>query len=227
MSLYAQHFPPRFIKSANDEWSGYNVELFKTLMAKIGCTPRYIEVSWGRGLQLLASGELDVISNMSINEQRSDFAHFIGPHQHEEMQLITNQPVNVTNMTDLIAADGLIAIMEGTYYGPDFENEVLNNYLFRKRLVFVGTTRQKIDLFKLGRVQYAFEDSINLQQFFTTHELNPDQHHLLFTLYQTPVYFAFSKKSIDDKTIKSLLQAWTQLEEEGIVEQLKKRYSIP
>ena len=81
LSMQAQHYPPRFIKQQHADgsvhWQGFNAELFHLIAKNAGCEANYIEVPWGRALQLLAAGELDAMSNMSHNAERESFAHFV------------------------------------------------------------------------------------------------------------------------------------------------------
>ena len=228
LTMQAQHFPPRFIKDRAGNWSGYHVELFRLLANQIGCDAQFLEVPWGRAIQLLANGELDAMSNMSLNAQRAEFAHFIGPHQQEQVQLVTNllQTPEKSSLGDLITGTNLIVAMQGIYYGPDFQRALDTVPHFSQRLVFVTTNQQKLELFLSGRVQYMLEDQLNLQQLYLHNTLNPSQHKALFTLYENPVYFAFSKKRWSDSQQQTLSNAWQKLVAEGKVQQLQQQYFV-
>ena len=226
LTMQAQHFPPRFIKDSTGNWSGYNIELFRLLAKNIGCKVHFLEIPWARAIQLLAAGELDVMSNMSINTERAEFAYFIGPHQQEQVKLLTNMPLspNKSSLQELISSNYLIAAMRGIYYGPNFQQALEIAPQFRQRLVFVATNQQKLELFLSGREQYMLEDQINLQQLYRNNTLNPLQHKALFTLYENPVYFAFSKKRWSDSQQQALSKAWQKLVAEGKVQQLQQQY---
>lgn len=228
LTMQAQHFPPRFIKDPAGNWSGYNVELFRLLANQLGCDAQFLEVPWGRAIQLLANGELDAMSNMSLNTQRAEFAHFIGPHQQEQVQLVTNllQTPDKSSLNDLVTGTNLIAAMQGIYYGPDFQQALDTAPNFSQRLVFVTTNQQKLELFLSGRVQYMLEDQLNLQQLYLYNTLNPLRHKALFTLYENPVYFAFSKKRWSDSQQQALNNAWQKLVAEGKVQQLQQQYFV-
>lgn len=224
--MQAQHFPPRFIKAADNSWTGYNIELFQALAKELGCSSTFLETPWGRSMQLLASGELDAMSNVSYNEKRAQFAYFVGPHQQERVQLVTNlvPTPSKTSLTDLVTGQNLIAAMQGIYYGADFEQALDAEPAFRQRLVFVTINQQKLDLFLSGRVQYMLEDQINLQQLYLSNTLDQQQHSALFTLYENPVYFAFSKQRFSHLGQKTLEDAWQQVLAKGIQQELKQKY---
>ncbi len=224
--MQAQHFPPRFIKDADGNWTGYNIELFQALATELGCTSQFLETPWGRSMQLLAAGELDAMSNVSYNEQRAEFAYFIGPHQQEQVMLVTNlRPAPLkTALADLVNGHNLIAVMQGIYYGKPFEEALKTQSGFRERLIFVTINQQKLALFLSGRVQYMLEDQLNLQQLYLNNTLDPERHKALFTLYENPVFFAFSKQSVHQFSQEKLTTAWQTLLDNGQQQQLQHKY---
>lgn len=226
LTMQAQHFPPRFIKADDGSWTGYNIELFQALAKELGCSSQFLETPWGRSMQLLASGDLDAMSNVSYNEQRAMFAYFIGPHQQEQIKLVTNlQPTpNETTLAELVNGQNLIAAMQGIYYGKDFEQALETQPKFRQRLMFVTLNQQKLALFLSGRVQYMLEDQINLQQLYLNNTLDPKQHSALFTLHENPVFFAFSKQRFRIIGQKALEDAWQALLNKGIQLELEQKY---
>lgn len=226
LTMQAQHFPPRFIKAEDGSWSGYNIELFQALAKELGCSSQFLETPWGRSMQLLANGALDAMSNVSYNEQRAQFAYFIGPHQQEQVQLVTNlvPAPTKTSLTDLVNGQNLIAAMQGIYYGADFEQALDAAPAFQQRLVFVTINQQKLDLFLSGRVQYMLEDQINLQQLYLNQILDPTLHPALFTVYENPVFFAFSKHSTQHFGQEKLAAAWQKLVSTGLQQQLAQKY---
>lgn len=226
LTLQAQHFPPRFIKDAAGNWSGYNVDIFRLLANQMGCDAHFLEIPWGRALQLLATGELDAMSNMSFNAERAEFANFVGPHLHEQVKLVTNlDPAPTkTSLAELIADDHLITVMKGIYYGLEFQQALTHFPEFEQRLVFVTTNQQKLELFLTGRVHFMLEDQVNLQQLYQNNILNPTQHKALFTLHENPVYFAFSKIRWPEGEQQSLNDAWQKLVQEGQIKRLMQQY---
>ncbi|MDP2714169.1 ABC transporter substrate-binding protein [Rheinheimera sp.] len=230
LSIQAQHYPPRFIKQQNTDgkvyWQGFNAELFHLLAKNSGCEANYIEVPWGRALQLLASGELDAMSNMSHNPERDSYAYFVGPHQQERILVLSNSPgANlVKDLSALLQSGQAISVMQGIYYGEQFEQALARDPDWSKRLIYVSSSQQKLDLFIAGRVQFTFEDSLNLQQLYLEGVLNPQQHKLAFTLHQNSVYFAFSKQSVTLPQLRQLQQAWQKITADGSLDKLKNQY---
>lgn len=230
LSMQAQHYPPRFIKPAQTDgkvqWQGFNAELFYLLASAAGCTAKIVEVPWGRALQLLAAGELDAMSNMSRNAERESYAYFVGPHQQESILVLSNSREYdvVQDLNALLQSREPVSVMQGIYYGEQFEQSLAQQTDWNKRLIYVSSSQHKLELFIAGRVRFTFEDSINLQQLYNDGVLDPGQHKALFTLHYNPVYFAFSKQSVTPEQLLGLQQAWQQLSADGSVQQLKQRY---
>lgn len=230
LKMQAQHFPPRFIKheTADDGvvWQGFNAELYKQLAQRLGCQAELLEIPFGRALQMLADGELTMMSNMSKNEERAGFALFIGPVSIERTVVVGHHSLlgTVGNLQQLSEIEGQIGLMQGVFYGQGFAHEVEHNTQLQQRLAYVGTSQQKLDLLQRGRIQLTFEDSLTLQQLYKDKVLDEQELVALFTLYQTPVYLAVSKVGISEVLQQQLQQAWQQMIDDGTVARLKRRY---
>lgn len=68
------------------------------------------------------------------------------------------------------------------------------------------------------------EDQINLQQLYQSNTLDPKRHPALFTLYENPVFFAFSKLSAQRIAPEKLEDAWQKLLTNGLQQQLQQKY---
>jgi len=230
LSMQVQHFPPRMIKTEQAgqvHWRGFNVDLFRLLLSKVGCQPQFQELPWGRSLLLLQQGELAAMSNMSLNAERQQYAEFIGPFLLEQIVAIGPQALQqqVTSLASLRQHATNIGLMQGIYYGPEFAKASQESVLAAK-LVYVSTNQQKLQLFYSGRVQVVFEDLLNYQLLRQAGQLDADQFQPLFTLYRNGVYFAFSKKITPAAQLQQLHQAWQQLVASGELKQLQQQYQL-
>lgn len=230
LKVQAQHFPPRFIKveSATDEvvWQGFNAELYQQLADRMGCQLELLEIPFGRAMQMLADGELGMMSNVSKNAERAEFAHFIGPVSTERTMVVGERALlgKVGNLQQLAEVDGQIGLMQGVFYGQKFANELAQNPQLQRRLAYVGTSQQKLDLLLRGRIQLTFEDSLTLQQLYQQQVLDEQKQVALFTLYESSVYLALSKAAFDKDRLHQLEQAWQQLVADGTLLHLQQRY---
>lgn len=230
LQMQAQHFPPRFIKleSTTGEvvWQGFNAELYQQLAERMGCKAELLEIPFGRAMQMLADGELGMMSNVSKNAERAEFAHFIGPVSTERTMVVGERSLLglVGNLQQLAEVDGQIGLMQGVFYGQAFADELEQNPQLQERLAYVGTSQQKLDLLLRGRIQLTFEDSLTLQQLYQQGVLDEQELVALFTLYESPVYLAVSKAAFDKERLHQLQLAWQQLVADGTLAGLQQRY---
>ena len=230
LKVQAQHFPPRFIKlesaTGEVEWQGFNAELYQQLAERMGCQLELLEIPFGRAMQLLAEGELGMMSNVSKNAERAEFAHFIGPVSTERTMVVGSSSLlgQVSNLQQLAEVDGHIGLMQGVFYGQEFANELAQNTHLQERLAYVGTSQQKLDLLLRGRIQLTFEDSLTLQQLYQQQVLDQQELVALFTLHESPVYLAVSKAAFDKERLHQLQLAWQQLVADGVLSGLQQCY---
>ena len=107
-------------RQKSDSWTGLNVELLSRLAKEVGCTLEFIHSPWLRSLKLIEQGELDVLSHLSYNAERSQQFAFIGPHQQEVIYLVgkTEAFPGLTNLTQLkrSGTSGIIALLNGAFF---------------------------------------------------------------------------------------------------------------
>jgi len=230
LKMQAQHFPPRFIKLETNDgaeaWQGFNAELYQELATRLGCQAKLLEIPFGRALQMLKDGELSIMSNVTKNAERSEFAYFIGPISTEHTMVVGPRTLlgQVNNLQTLAEIPGPIGLMQGVFYGEAFANELANNPLLQRQLAYVSTSQQKLDLLQRGRIQLTFEDSLILQQLYKDSVLDEQEFVALFTLHQTEVYLAVSKAAVTETLRQQIEQAWQQLLDDGTLATLQRRY---
>lgn len=219
-------FPPHLILKEQG-WQGQSVELLQLLATEVGCDLQFINSPWLRSLAQIKSGELDLVSHLSFSEARkSDFA-FIGPHHIESIWLIGNPKKlpalsrfdDLSHKVDL----GRIAELNGAYYGEDFAS-LKQTEFFARQLVSISSIQDKLLLLEAGRVNAILEDVSVLEYWQKNKYKNANNYQPLVLVYQSPVYFGFSKKSLSKPMLVKLQQAWQKLYEEGAIDQIVRRY---
>lgn len=219
-------FPPHLILREQG-WQGQSVELLQLLVKEVGCELEFVNSPWLRSLAQLKSGELDLVSHLSYSDARkADFA-FIGPHHIESIWLIgdpTKLPKieglnDLSNKVDL----GRIAKLNGAYYGKEFE-VLEQNPFFARQLVSISSIQDKLALLEAGRVNAILEDESVLHYWQTHQYKNAKNYQPLVLVYQSPVYFGFSKTTLSKAMLIKLQNAWQKLFEQGDIEKIVKRY---
>ena len=220
-------FPPHLIQQ-DQHWTGLSVELMQKLATKVGCELVFINSPWLRALQLSEAGELDVLSHLSYNAERQSHFAFIGPHHIEAIYLIgaPNLPPlhNLTELTETVDL-GRIAALHGAYYGEQF-SQLMQSPNFARQLVSISSIQDKLALLRANRVNAILED-ISVLRYWQQHSYpQAEQYQPLLKVYESPVYFGFSKTSLTPGQIAALANAWQQLHEQGELAQIYQKYQL-
>lgn len=221
-------FPPHLIKQ-NDNWTGLSVELMQRLADEVHCKLEFINSPWLRALQQSEQGQLDVLSHLSFSEQRKGQFAFIGPHHIEAIYLV-GDPATLpasSQLSDLIdkVDYGRIAVLHGAYYGEDFAR-LSRQPAVQRQLVEISSIQDKLALLRAGRVNAILEDISVLHYWQQHHYPDADTYQPLLKVYQSPVYFGFSKTSLPASTLTTLAEAWQKLYRQGDLAAIYQKYQI-
>ncbi len=219
-----------YIMQQGDSWRGLNVDLLQRLSQEVGCKLEFIHSPWLRSLKLIEQGELDVLSHLSYNDERSETFAFIGPH-HIEIIYLVGLPQAFAGLTDVAQLKqagtlGIIALLNGAYYG-DALDTILNDAKNRTHFVFIRGNEDKQALLLNGRVHGVLED-IAAYHFWKKHAELPTADYVpLFEIYQSPVYFGFNRHTLSAQQLQRLAEAWSKLHADGTLAEIVNRYQLP
>lgn len=134
--------------TVDNEPMGFELEIFQSVMDKMGYRVDFVEMPWKRCLKFLQSGEVDVVISMLINKEREMFTIF--PDEHistTDFMLISLEESDIQYQNPLInLKDYKIGSILGFHYGDEFDNasyldkvevgnsELLLELLLKKRL---------------------------------------------------------------------------------------------
>lgn len=218
-----------YIMQHGDSWRGINVELLQRLVQEIGCELEFIHSPWLRSLKLIEQGELDVLSHLSYNAERSKQFAFIGPYQQESIYLV-GLPRAFSGLTAVDQlqnsnTNGIIALLNGAYYGDKLDS-ILNDAKSRTRFVFIRSNEDKQALLLNGRVHGVLEDIAAYHYWKTQSGLPTADYVPLFQVHQSMVYFGFNLRTVSSSQLKQLDLAWQKLYANGTVAAIVKRYPL-
>lgn len=221
-------FPPHLIKQA-EQWTGLSVELMQRLAKDVDCQLVFINSPWIRAIQMSEHGELDVLSHLSFSEQRKQQFTFIGPHHIEAIYLV-GDPNKLPKAEALsqLAEDidyGSIAVLHGAYYGEEFI-ALSKTPGFARQLVSISSIQDKLALLRAGRVNAILEDVSVVRYWQQNQYPDAERFQPLLKVYQSPVYFGFSKVSLSQEMREKLAQSWQKLHQQGELSSIYLKYHI-
>lgn len=221
-------FPPHLIKQA-EQWTGLSVELMQRLAKEVDCQLVFINSPWIRAIQMSEHGELDVLSHLSFSEQRKQQFAFIGPHHIEAIYLVGDpNKLPKAELLSQLAEDvdyGSIAVLHGAYYGEEFI-KLRDVPAFSRQLVSISSIQDKLALLRAGRVNTILEDISVVKYWQQNHYPDAERYQPLLKVYQSPVYFGFSKASLSEDMREKLAQSWQKLHQQGELASIYQKYHI-
>jgi len=154
----------KVLKTASDSWppfidpqnpkGGLSVEIATAAYATQGFSVEHKIEPWARAMQKLKNGDIDIIVNAWITEERKTFLYYSDPYVANEIKFIKL-------IDDSFEYNGLkslkgktVGTLRGYGYSSDF-----NNATYFKR-VPVKKFRSNIAKLLLGRIDLTIEDEI-------------------------------------------------------------------
>lgn len=219
LKLRVNESPP-FYFLAENEYKGLFVEQAKSLVNEVDCQIDTIKAPWARSLRMLEQGQIDMMADMSITNERKKFLRFLGPHHHEQIVLVVSENSNfeIQSHTDLLNLPGFIGVEREAYYGPEFEKLLKHPDAKNKWVWFTGEDQYSLDeRVRLGRLS-GFLDVAKPQYNTKGLKYHP------FVINSSPVFFGFSKKSVDLELFEKLQAAFDKVGSRNF-ENLSRKYN--
>ncbi len=218
-----------YIMQQGDSWRGLNVDLLSALATEMGCQLEFIHSPWLRALKLMEQGQLDVVTHLTYNPERSRQFAFIGPH-HQEVIYLVGIPQAFPGLSDLSelkrsGTPGIIALLNGAYYGDELDS-ILNDAKNRTRFVFIRGNEDKQALLLNGRVHGVLEDIAAYHYWKKRASLPTADYQPLFQVFQSPVYFGFNLNTFNAQQLEALAAAWQKLYDNGSLLQVMQPYQL-
>lgn len=98
------HEPPYFITDENGRSSGYSYEYQRKVAAYTGWDYEYVKGSWSDLMQMLKNGEIDLLSDVSFSEERTEYMLFSSIPMGTEAYYVFVSPDNTEITADNISS---------------------------------------------------------------------------------------------------------------------------
>lgn len=221
-------YSPFFVKDADNKLKGLMIELTEALLNETGCTPVYIPLPFPRALKYLESGQLDLLLNLSITEERKAYIKYIGPMLDETVVIVVMKESNykIKSLDDLKKLPKSVCVERGKVYGKEFELKRKNDYTFKEKIEEVTDVPDNENRLLTGRASCFLGFGYNIYYKMKTNPVYKNFAIHPFVVSQDWVYFGFSKKSVSDELFRRLQVAYQSAKKKGLFEAIRLRYSI-
>lgn len=219
--------PPYGVIGPDGRRAGYYAEVVEQALKRMGCTPAWVLMPWGRGLRELEAGRLDIMPGMIATPERRRFAQF---------SMVINRSPNVLflraedarhhrlgRLADLRHTDLTIAVETGAYYGDEYA-ALLGDPRFAARLHPVADPDRGWRMLASGRINGVIADQASALAGGVPLEPGPRDVQAALVLSAAGARVAFSRRSVDDAFVARFDAAIAAMLADGALLRLRERY---
>jgi polar amino acid transport system substrate-binding protein len=212
LTVRLEQYTPQGEKLSDKSWAGIDYQLTEKLLSTVGCSFKIIEMPWARSLEALAFGEIDMMLNVTKTVEREKDYYFVGPFRTESIVLATkeNSKITLNKMEDILSFDKPIAVQRKGFYGETIKR-FIDNPRNKAHFIQVTDNESKIALLRLGRIAGFLEEKSNLVMGNSATPRFEGIWYDPLIIHQSPIYYAFSKKSVDSVLLKKLNTAFNNI----------------
>ena len=193
-------------------WYDLHQRILHLLTDEAGCTLTVVGSPWSRSLNLLKSGEIDLMLTVSYTDERNQFAEFLGVHYMEESVLVIDKQYasRIRKLTDISLLPGFVGVLRDAYYGEEFE-QVKRDPSFVQYLLYANTLTQKLNLLKRQRVLGSVEDKSQFIEWSRQYPELAQRYQIVRTLHSAPVYIVASRQGVSQELRQHLKTSWAKV----------------
>lgn len=227
LKMRVADYKPYHYLNDQQEYIGLNIDMVNVLMEEAGCRVNFYDIPWGRALNMMESGELDVMVNMSITEERRKYINFIGPQMDESVVLVVRNDFNhkLASLDDLKDLPHGIGIETGLFYGVEFDEKIKNDLKFRNKVETVHDINFNFRKLKYSRISGWITD-----KYYAHYKIKFDPEYSDFKVYpnfyinRSKVYYGFSKKSVSQELLLKIKTAYQKASKAGKFSKVLSQY---
>jgi polar amino acid transport system substrate-binding protein len=218
---------PYSFADPNGEVRGFNTDLAREALKRIGCTTRFVEMPWARALVELEAGRLDLLPGALRKPEREKFAYFSRPINRSPNVLFMRKAIVAKfpfqKLGDLIGTDFRLGAQIGVTYGGDFE-ALSTKTEFTARVTQITARKSAWKMMEIGRLDGVIADEVTalaeLQQLGLSHAIVKSG----VVVATEPAAFALSKQSNTADFVKAFDTSLGEMLKDGKYKEIRELY---
>jgi polar amino acid transport system substrate-binding protein len=218
LRVVVNHAPPYRIIDP-PYYGGYYIELFQLAAAQAGLEIHFLSVPLKRGLQMLETGDADLILGPNRTPEREKFLTFLTeiPFPAEnKVFVVAHLDQVITNLNDL--QNKRIDVLAGAAYHPDFDRAGLFNKhelkTYEQGLQRLIRDRSDVVIIPEAQADWLIK-SLHLSLFKSPYHLRG-----------TPSYIAWSRVTYQADLAERLIQGMRQVQDSPPARAIRHHYFI-
>jgi len=220
--MVTEAWPPFRIEdeSAPQKFSGIDIDIMRLVAAELGIEVEIQRHPWGRSLEMLKNGQVDMITGVAFSKERTEFLAYVStPYASVQpvFYIRKGSAASVKSYNDLYGKS--IGQSTSSIYFQPYDTDVKLNK------VNLSTEEQIIRMLALGRIDLAIGTDPNLAWDIARLGLRDAVEHTSYVPpVKTDLYIAFSKKSSAIELLSAIDAVITKMKAAGTIDAIIAKY---
>ena len=216
-------FVPMGFEEKNGNYAGFDIELAKYVSKKLGIQVHFQAIDWDMKETELQNGTIDVIWNgYSATDERREKVAFTIPYMQNTQILVVKKTSGIHSVEDMTGK--VLGAQNGSSGMLDFEEhpEVLKNRVKGGDADQYQSVNEAIIDLKNDRIDALLIDRVYADYYLTTEGI-ADEYDTIPSGFESES-FAVGVRPADKKLLEALNQAFKELYQEGIFQQISQKW---
>ena len=216
-------FVPMGFEEKNGNYAGFDIELAKYVSKKLGITVHFQPIDWDMKETELQNGTIDAIWNgYSATDERREKVAFTVPYMQNTQILVVKKTSGIHSVEDMTGK--VLGAQNGSSGMLDFEEhpEVLKNRVKGGDADQYQSVNEAIIDLKNDRIDALLIDRVYADYYLTTEGI-ADEYDTIPSGFESES-FAVGVRPADKKLVEALNQAFKELYQEGIFQQISQKW---
>ena len=216
-------FVPMGFEEKNGNYAGFDIELAKYVSKKLGITVHFQPIDWDMKETELQNGTIDAIWNgYSATDERREKVAFTIPYMQNTQILVVKKTSGIHSVEDMTGK--VLGAQNGSSGMLDFEEhpEVLKNRVKGGDADQYQSVNEAIIDLKNDRIDALLIDRVYADYYLTTEGI-ADDYDTIPSGFESES-FAVGVRPADKKLLEALNQAFKELYQEGIFQQISQKW---
>jgi amino acid ABC superfamily ATP binding cassette transporter, amino acid-binding protein len=216
-------FVPMGFEEKNGDYAGFDIELAQYVSKKLGVIIHFQPIDWDMKETELQNGTIDAIWNgYSATGERREKVAFTIPYMQNTQILVVKKTSGIHSVEDMTGK--VLGAQNGSSGMLDFEEhpEVLKNRVKGEDADQYQSVNEAIIDLKNDRIDALLIDRVYADYYLTTEGI-ADEYDTIPSGFESES-FAVGVRPADKKLLEALNQAFKELYQEGIFQQISQKW---
>jgi polar amino acid transport system substrate-binding protein len=223
IKVVTEYLTPYQVKNADGSLGGYSTEVINALFKQANITPNFLVMPWVRAYEIAKSEKNVMIFSIAHTKSRNDLFHWIG--------CLTNEKLYFWGLKNKFHSSiELEALLKG-YSVTASRNSNISQYLSDANffnIYYITVEDQSMKMLFSNRIDLLIDTEINAKYRATSLGLDFSKMQKVIEINKLNYDLSIAMNANSDpQLVKEFQLAYSVIKAQGIIEALKKKWSIP